>query len=293
MANEPAKNGLESFEKNISDTIIKRVGELQREDGLKLPNNYNVGNALKSAWLKLKQVTDKNSKHVEEVCTKESVANALLDMVIQGLTPAKSQCYFIIRGTELTLMRSYFGTVAVMKRINGIEDVYAQVIYQDDTFEYEIRGGNLVVTKHEQKLQNIDLNKIIGAYSVIIKNGQLRCEIMTMDQIRTAWKKTSNGGGVQKEYPDQMAKRTVINRGAKMYVNTSDDEDILIETINKTTANEYDDVSQVSEPEAVSLPPAPVALPAPQQVVEIPGERPAETVPAEVPKARTSRKPGF
>ena len=290
MAEEITKTGLESFEKNISDTIIKRVGQLQQEDGLKLPSNYNVGNALKMAWLKLKQVTDKDKKHV---CTKESVANALLDMVIQGLSPAKSQCYFIIRGTELTLMRSYFGTVAVMKRLSGIEDVFAQVIYKDDIFEYQISGGNLVVTKHEQKLQNIDMQKIIGAYSVIVKNGQPRCEIMTWEQIQTAWKKTSNGGSVQREYPDQMAKRTVINRGAKMYVNTSDDEDILIETINKTTANEYEAEPEVVVAEPVTLPPVQAVLPAPQPAMEIPREPVQEPAPVEMPKARTSRKPGF
>ena len=255
--------------------------------------DYNPGNALKSAWLKLKQVVDKNGKHVEEVCTMESVANALLDMVIQGLSPAKSQCYFIIRGNELTLMRSYFGTAAVLKRLPGIQDVYAQVIYQDDVFEYQIEGGNLVVTKHEQKLQNIDMKKIIGAYSVIVKDGEKRCEIMTMDQIRTAWKRTSNGGKVQDEYPDQMAKRTVINRGAKMYVNTSDDADVLIDTINRTTASEYEEYYDVQQPVAnggdVSLPPAVEALPEPPQQMEIPVKK-AEEAKSE---KQSRRQPGF
>jgi recombination protein RecT len=294
MASASQKNELASFENNISDTVIRRIGELKNEDGLKLPSNYNVGNALKSAWLKLKQVTDKAGKHVEEVCTMESVANALLDMVIQGLSPAKSQCYFIIRGDQLTLMRSYFGTAAVLKRLPGIQDVYAQVIYEDDVFEYEINGGNLVVTKHEQKLQNINMSKIIGAYSVIVKDGDKRCEIMTMDQIRTAWKRTSNGGKVQEEYPDQMAKRTVINRGAKMYVNTSDDADVLIDTINRTTASEYEEYYEVQQPVAngdvVSLPPAEEALPEPQQT-----EIPATVKKTEEAKTEKSsrRQPGF
>jgi recombination protein RecT len=38
-----------------------------------------------------------------------------------------------------------------------------------------------------------------------------------------------------------MAKRTVINRAAKSYINTSDDSDILVQSINQSTKNEYED----------------------------------------------------
>ena len=37
-----------------------------------------------------------------------------------------------------------------------------------------------------------------------------------------------------------MAKRTVINRASKTFLNTSDDSDVLVDTINRTTENEYD-----------------------------------------------------
>lgn len=37
-----------------------------------------------------------------------------------------------------------------------------------------------------------------------------------------------------------MAKRTVINRAAKSFINTSDDSDLLIDSVNRTTENEYD-----------------------------------------------------
>lgn len=37
-----------------------------------------------------------------------------------------------------------------------------------------------------------------------------------------------------------MAKRTVINRAAKAFINTSDDSDLLVQAINNSTENEYD-----------------------------------------------------
>ncbi len=274
-------------QKDITDSVLRKVNELEQSGTIKMPAGYNPGNALKAAWLKLQTVVDKNKKPALEVCTRVSIANSLFDMCIQGLTPAKNQCYFIVRGSELTLNRSYFGTAAVVKRLKGVEDVFAQVVYKGDVFEYVIDGGNIVVTKHEQKLENIDVNNIVGAYCVIVKDGKPRCEVMTMTQIRQAWTHTTNGGGVQKEFPDQMAKRTVINRGAKMYVNTSDDTDELIEAISRTTEAEYED-EPIENGEPVALPAAPVALPASQAAIEIPAE---SAVQAEVVAER--RKPGF
>ena len=37
-----------------------------------------------------------------------------------------------------------------------------------------------------------------------------------------------------------MAKRTVINRAAKAFLNTSDDSDLLVDAINRTTENEFE-----------------------------------------------------
>lgn len=46
---------------------------------------------------------------------------------------------------------------------------------------------------------------------------------------------------VQQNFGQEMAKRTVLNRAAKMFINTSDDSDLLSGAINQTTENEYDD----------------------------------------------------
>lgn len=282
----PPETGLTATQKDITDSVMKRITELEGRPGFKMPQGYSPNNALKSAWLKLQTVEDRDKNKALAVCTPTSIANALFDMCIQGLSPAKNQCYFIVYGKELTLMRSYFGTAAVLKRLNGVEDVFAQVVYQDDIFEYEIDGGNIVITRHDQKLENIDMDKIVGAYCTIVKNGKARSEIMTKKQIDKSWSKTKNGGSVQKEFPDQMAKRTVINRAAKMYVNTSDDADELIESINRTTENEYENRPPENGDE--------VRIPEPPKGDVIEGEGTVgEPEPVEEPKTEKSRKPGF
>lgn len=234
------KNAVAVIQKDITDEVNTKLAVLQK-DGLVLPPNYSPSNALKSAFFKLQEVKDRNNKPALEVCTKASIANALLDMTVQGLNPSKTQCYFIVYGSELQLNRSYFGTQTVMKRLSTVKDVYANVIYQDDKFVYENRKGRDYLVSHETCLENRD-KEIIGAYAIVeTSDGDMPMTVMSRKEIETSWSQSKTGGAVHKKFPQEMAKRTVINRAAKTYVNTSDDSDILIETINKTTSNEFED----------------------------------------------------
>src|SRR5674536_295802 len=116
-------------EKNVTDKVLIRVKDLEKTNDINFPVNYSYSNALKSAWLMLNETVDRDKKPVLQTCTESSIMNVLLDMTIQGLSPAKKQCYFIAYGKKLTLSRSYMGTVAVVKRLKGVKDVKAYVIY--------------------------------------------------------------------------------------------------------------------------------------------------------------------
>src|SRR5690625_972765 len=244
-----SKNQVAIIQKDITDDVNRNLTRLQ-DEGLQLPANYNASNALKSAFFKLQEVKDRNGKPALEVCTKASVANALLDMVVQGLSPAKTQCYFIVYGNQLQLNRSYFGTQAVLKRLTNVKDIWANVIFKGDVFDYEIVGGREKLLKHETNFLNRD-NEILGAYAVVkTSDDEEILTVMTKKEIETSWTqaKTKN---VQNKFPQEMAKRTVINRAAKAFINTSDDSDLLVEAINNSTENEYDndrvDVTPVEE----------------------------------------------
>ncbi|MFJ7971283.1 recombinase RecT [Psychrobacillus sp. NPDC096389] len=223
------------IQKDITDDVNKSLVRLQ-EEGLVLPPNYNYSNALKSAFFAL---SNSSSGNLLSVCSKASVANALLDMVTQGLSPAKTQCYFIKYGDTCKLNRSYFGTQVVLKRLSNVKDIWANVIFQGDEFVYEIEDGRDKFVSHGTKFENRD-NKILGAYAIVkTTDDELLLTVMTRKEIDTAWSqgKTKN---VQDKFPQEMAKRTVINRAAKAFINSSDDSDLLIESINNTTENEYE-----------------------------------------------------
>lgn len=233
-------NQMAVMQKDITDQVSNRISQLQ-DDGLALPKDYNPQNALKAAWFKLQQTKDRSNRPALQVCTRASIANALLDMVTQGLSPAKTQCYFIVYGNEVQLQRSYFGTIAAVKRLSSVKDIDAQVVHQGDEFAIGADElGRINVTKFVPKFENLD-KPIKGAFAFIeLANGDVHYTVMTQKQIMTSWGQ-SRQHNVQQKFADEMAKRTVINRAAKMYINTSDDSDLLTGSINTVTANEYED----------------------------------------------------
>lgn len=224
---------------DVVDEVAKRVRTFESRGELTFPENYIPENALKSAYLVLQETTDRNKKPVLQTCSNASIANSLLSMVVQGLNPDKNQCYFIAYGNKLQLQRSYFGSMHVAKTVDpNIEDIYAAAVYEDDDFEYEIKHGKERVIKHTQKLANKDKDKIIGAYATILyKDGKELSTVMTMDQIKQAWSKSSmkpvdDKGNIKPfsthgQFTEEMAKKTVINRACKYVINSSSDQNIV------------------------------------------------------------------
>lgn len=273
MEKKDEKTSNQKFE-NISEQVLSRIEQFQKDGSMILPKNYSVENHMKSAWLALQEVEDKEHHKALQICTKESIANSLLDMVLQGLSVSKKQGYFIVYGNKLIFQRSYFGTIALAKRAGGIvSEPVANVIYEGDDFQYEInpKTAKVSIIKHSQKLENIDNSKIKGAYALVtLADGTTQVTIMSMQQIRAVWGQGATKGNspAHKNFAEEMAKKTVIGRACKAIINSSDDawlydgkEDDAdsdkasiqrdaaqhsdVQIID-TTAVEFDDVSETS-----------------------------------------------
>lgn len=228
MEKKDEKTSIQKFE-NISEQVLSRIEQFQKDGSMILPKNYSVENHMKSAWLALQEVEDKEHHKALQICTKESIANSLLDMVLQGLSVSKKQGYFIMYGNKLIFQRSYFGTIALAKRAGGmVSEPVANVIYEGDDFQYEIdpKTAKVSIIKHSQKLENIDNSKIKGAYALVtLADGTTQVTIMSMQQIRAAWEQGATKGNspAHKNFAEEMAKKTVIGRACKAIINSSDD----------------------------------------------------------------------
>jgi recombination protein RecT len=215
-------------QKDVVDNVLAKITKFEETGELVLPSSYSAANALKSAWLILQETVDRNNKPVLETCSKESIANALLDMVVQGLSPVKKQCYFIAYGAKLQLMRSYLGTLAVAKRVAGVKVAAANCVYEGDKFVYNIdpATGLKRIVEHSQSLDNLDVNKVKGAYAILgMEDGRIVVEIMNINQIKQAWMQGATKGSspAHKNFSDEMAKKTVIGRACKLLIGMSDD----------------------------------------------------------------------
>lgn len=225
----------------IADSILASFNKLASQGQLVFPKGYSVGNQLKLMYTNLMQ------SGATQGVTSISVGEALTEAVIQGLEIDKKQCYFIKYGNKIQMFRSYYGDIAAAKRTGLVKDIRARVIYEGDEYEDDTdENGESIITSHKTKLINRD-NKIIGAYAwADMKDGTKKYCIMTMKEIQANWNKSKDPSrNVQKDFPQEMAKRSVIRRLVKMIFNTastdiSDESKSIIASFNRTTEEEYD-----------------------------------------------------
>lgn len=279
---------------NITESVLARVNQFQALGELRIPENYSPENALKSAYLILTDMVDSQNRPVLQSCTQESIANALLNMVVQGLSPMKKQGAFIAYNGKLSWQTEYHGNIALAKRYGGVKEVSANVIYEGDTFEYTInpKNGRKIIVRHEQNFENIDNNKLKGAYAtLILDDDSVFVEIMNMHQIRLSWAQGAAKGNspAHRNFPDEMAKKTVISRACKLFISTSDDssiipdeepqtEDIQAEVVSTKANKQVISMTTADDaPEYKTTPPAPA--PAPVEEPQETPETPASTDP--------------
>lgn len=261
---------LKRMQEETTQQIMDRVTGWQETGEVVLPKGYHVGNAIKLAWLYLQTVENLQHQKAIDYCTKDSICNALLNMVINGEYPQK-HCYFIMYGNRLEWQERYLGKLMRAKRDTEIEKVNAQVIYEGDEFVYTIdENGEKQLVKHVPNLANIDNTKILAAYAVVInKDGTRHIEVMTRTQIQKAWEQGAMKGksGAHTNFTDQMCMKTVIQRACKIALDSTadpgDDDD----------PNHYDEATaereaaqgrQAIDAEAVEVKDEQVAAPAPK-----------------------------
>lgn len=227
--------------KDISAQVLAKVESFKKSGELVLPKDYIVENALKSAYIIL---SDPKNNLIEK-CDKSSVAEALLKMVVYGVSPIKKQCYFIPYGQKLECSISYAGNIAIAKRYGNLKSIKGNAIFEGDVLEFEVdaMSGRRKIIKHTQSLESIGSTILKGAYAVYeLKDGTVDVEIMNIKQIQAAWGQGGSKGNspAHKNFPDQMAVKTVINRACKLLISSSDDS-ILYDPLEE---NDYVDTAK-------------------------------------------------
>lgn len=260
--------------KDFTEGMVMKVREKEKF-GLTFPKDYNYTNEFMSAMLILQDTVDSNKKPVLQSCTRASIENALVEMVTSGLSMQKKQCYPVAYGGKLQCQKSVYGNTCIARRY-GLKDITAEVIYEGDKFEYEIVNGKKHIVTHKQDFENIDNDKVKGAYAIAtMDDGNILTEVMNIKQIKQAWKQgfgyKENGSGTHQKFTDQMAMKTVKNRLLKQINNTygsfydenydSDEDipayderlqaDVEYDISNNANSVEFEDADVVADTEVV------------------------------------------
>mgnify|MGYP000649374561 FL=1 len=223
VAEKKEAESRELVAKDFTEGMVVKIKQKEKF-GLTFPKDYNYTNEFMSAMLILQDTVDMNKKPVLQSCTRASIENALVEMVTSGLSMQKKQCYPVAYGGKLQCQKSVYGNTCIARRY-GLKDITAEVIYEGDTFEYEIINGKKSITTHKQDFENIDNDKVKGAYAIAtMDDGSILTEVMNIKQIKQAWKQgygyKENGNGTHQKFADQMAMKTVKNRLLKQINNT-------------------------------------------------------------------------
>lgn len=217
-------------QKNITEQVLAKIETFKQAGELRLPADYSPENALKAAYLTLQDVKNKDGRPALDVCKPSTVANALLKMVVWGLSPLKKQCDFIVRGDTLCCDPEYTGNIALAVRYGGLKHHKGNAIFNGDDFKFEVGvDGRRKLIHHKQSLESIG-GDVIGAYVTYeLEDGTQDMEIMNINQIRNSWLQGAAKGGsiAHKNFTDQMAIKTVYNRMTKLLIRASNDAPLM------------------------------------------------------------------
>lgn len=224
------KNQVAVQQKNITEQVLAKIETFKQAGELRLPADYSPENALKAAYLTLQDVKNKDGRPALDVCKPSTVANALLKMVVWGLSPMKRQVDFIVRGDTLCCDPEYTGNIALAMRYGGLKHHKGNAIFQGDDFKFEVGvDGRRKLIHHKQDLASIG-GDVIGAYVTYeLEDGTQDMEIMNINQIRNSWLQGAAKGGsmAHKNFTDQMAIKTVYNRMTKLLIRASNDAPLM------------------------------------------------------------------
>ncbi|ELE4978847.1 recombinase RecT [Campylobacter coli] len=148
-----------------------------------------------------------------------------------GLSILNNDYYIVPMGNNVNIEPSYMGLVKVA--INEALKRGFEIIVKNDT----VSNSDEVKIITENEIDNLSISKnpldnsIKGAYALIsiVKNGNLlyrKAEFLNKEQLDTIKSKTFSKGGVYKEFPEEMARKSAIRRAIK-HINYFIKSDVL------------------------------------------------------------------
>lgn len=163
-------------------------------------------------------------------CDQASFFSALLTLSELGLEPDGRRAHLIPfenrkrRVTECQLIIDYKGLVELVMRSGGVAYVHADVVCENDFFEYskgEIKQHAVCFDKPR--------GKVYAVYALCrFTNGMEKCEVMTREDVESIRNKSRAGSrGPWVDHWNEMAKKTAFRRLSKWLPFSPEQRDVI------------------------------------------------------------------
>lgn len=256
-------------------TLQQLIQRMQPEIAKALPRHMNPERMARIATTVLKQTP------ALARCTPESFLGALLTASQLGLEPGPlGEAYLVPYGNTVTFIPGYKGLIKLAWQSGALQDIHAQVVYENDEFDYQLGLRRDLVHKPASG----DRGAARYVYAVaVFKEGGFAFEVLSVPEveaIRSRSKAGRNGPWVTDWAA--MAKKTAVKQLAKWLPMSTEltQATALDETQRDGTDSHAADIVDV-------VPQIPVEIEGPP-VVDVEESVPAEDEPA--PADTSSKK---
>ena len=230
MGNEVAKAGEYTVDPNsIKELVTSAAGK--KQFAMALPKHLSADRFLRVALTAF----TRTPKLLQ--CTKASLTESLMDCSALGLEPDGRKAHLLpywnkrLEAFECKLIVDYKGLVNLARRSGEIADIHADVVGENDFFEYSF--GNDGHLEHKPAIKG--RGEVIAAYSYVkLKDGSSSYEVMNLEEIEAIHKrsKSADSGPWVTDW-NEMAKKTVFRRHSKWLPVSS-------ELMKKASDKDYD-----------------------------------------------------
>jgi len=177
-----------------------------------LPAGVEINQFMKMCFV----ACNENRKLLE--CDRASVYTCVMQVCQQGLSlnPVAGEAHLIPYGKMCTLQFGYRGWIKKAKMSGEIQDIYADVVREYDTFDVTKGGAPLLTHKYASEDRG-KARKYVYAVARF-KNGYIRFEVVDWEDVDKARNASSKGGKINpawKTWPEEMAKKVAIKRLCK------------------------------------------------------------------------------
>lgn len=145
-------------------------------------------------------------------CSQPSLFAAFITCAQLGIEPDGRRAYLIPFGKDCQLIIDYKGLVELALRSGKVSNIFADVVCEDDEFEYNMG---------EIKTHKVDFKKpranMYAAYAICtFKDGTRQACVMSKDEIEDVRRSSKSANGTTwKDHYNEMAKKTVFKRLSK------------------------------------------------------------------------------